>query len=85
MTPAYFYYVYKFSSEQVKNGQYSWYEPRIKLATENGKAVSIMDRPDGKTIWKACIDFRESLKAGTMKAASQNEAVAQIPEEEGTF
>ena len=86
MVPAHFYYVYNLTVEHIKNGQYNWYEPRIKLLVEGDKAVSIMDRPDGKIIWKACIDFRDSLKAGTMKAASQsNEAVAQIPDDGGRF
>jgi hypothetical protein len=72
-TPAYFYYVYQFKTEQVKNGQYTWYEPRIRLLSDENKAVSIMERGDGVDIWKAAINLRDSLKAGTIRAASQDE------------
>ena len=71
MTPAYFYYLYDFKTEQVKNNQYSWYEPRIQLLKEHDKAVSIVDIPGGLEIWKQAIAFRDSFNAGTLIAASQ--------------
>lgn len=77
MVPAHFYYLYKLTVEEVKNSQYRWFEPRINLVTnEEGKAVSIFDLNEGKNIWQAAVQFRNDLKAGTIKAASQ-EAEAQ--------
>lgn len=82
LTPAYFYYIYKMQSEQVKNNQYSWYEPRIRHLIEDGKAVSIMDRPDGAQIWKAAVDFRESVRTGSVRTASQNDSTPLLTSED---
>jgi hypothetical protein len=75
MTPAYFYYVYNLTAEEVKNNNYRWFEPRIKPVIKDGKYVSIMDYPNGKEIWQQAISFRDNLKAGTIKAARQDDEV----------
>jgi len=73
IVPAYQYYVYKVTVEEVKNSNYRWYEPRIKLLMKDNKPVSIKDYETGREIWKNVISFRDSLKSGTIKAASQEE------------
>ena len=73
MTPAYFYYVYSLRTEQVKTGQYTWYEPRIKLLMNENKPVSVVDIKNGAKVWKSAIEVRDSFKAGTIRAASQKD------------
>jgi hypothetical protein len=73
LVPAHFYYVYKLTVDEVKNSNYRWYEPRIRLLMKDNKAVSIMDYDNGKEIWQEAIKLRDNFKAGTIKAASQEE------------
>jgi len=73
IVPPYYYYVYRFYVEEVKNAQYRWFEPRVKLHTQDNKAVSIMDYAEGEEIFDYAKRTRDGLQSGALKAASQAE------------
>ena len=73
MTPAYFYYTYKIVSEEIKNQKGRWYQPRISYNTVNGKIQTVLDMPNGKALWRAAMDFRDSFRTGQLAIAAQKQ------------
>lgn len=71
--PAYFYYTYSITLEETKNSSGRWWLPKIVPVLSNGKFKSIMEYTGGKALWDACVKFRDSLRAGEIKMASQSE------------
>ena len=69
ITPAHFYYLYKLTTEEVRKQAYRWYLPKILPLHDNGRACSVVDLKHGKEIWQQAIDFRDSFKAGNIRAA----------------
>lgn len=74
MTPAYFFYTYKLTAIEVKNNKGRWYQPFVAYNMVDNHIVSVLDMPNGKNIWDAALKFRDSFRAGDVKAASQIEA-----------
>jgi len=73
MTPAYFYYTYKITTEENKNQKGRWFQPKIAYNTVDNKLITVLDLPNGKAIWNQALGFRDSLMAGDVRTASQAE------------
>jgi hypothetical protein len=71
MTPAYFYYTYKITTEEVKNNKGRWFQPKVSANIVDGKFITVLDCPNGKAIWDAAVALRDQLKAGEVTAAAQ--------------
>lgn len=70
MTPAYFYYTYKMTTEEVKNAKGRWFKPKVAANIVDGKFITVLDCPNGKHIWDRAVAFKESLNAGDIRAAA---------------
>lgn len=73
MTPAYFYYTYKLTLNEVKNQKGRWFQPFPAYNMVDNRIVPVLEMPNGKNIWDAALSFRDSFRAGDIKAASQIE------------
>lgn len=73
ITPAYFYYTYKLTTEEVKNSKGRWFIPKVTANIIDNKYQTVFDLPNGQAIWEAAVKLRESLNSGEMKAAKQED------------
>ena len=73
MTPAYFYYTYRLTTEEVKNSKGRWFVPKVTANIVENKYVTVFELPNGKAIWDAAVKLRDDLASGEVKAASQEQ------------
>jgi hypothetical protein len=66
----FYYYTYRMTTELIKRGTYRWYLPVITLNMKEGKAVSTLDLPNGRSIWEAAKDFEKSFDAGEIRISA---------------
>ena len=72
MTPAYFYYTYKLTLDEVKNTRNQrWFQPKVTANITDNKYQTVFDLPNGKAIWEAAVKLREDLDSGEAKATAQ--------------
>ena len=75
MTPAFFYYTYVVTLDEVKNTRNQrWFQVKINPNIVDNKYIPVMDLPNGKAIWDAAVRLREDLTSGVARAESQVES-----------
>ena len=70
VTPAYFYYQYNVTVEETKNNKGRWFLPKITPVVKDNRYVPVTEIENGLEIWKQAVDFRNSLRAGEVRAES---------------
>jgi len=86
MTPAFYYYTYRVTTEENKNtiGQ-KWWLPKIIPVMENGKRKSLLEYPNGKEIWTQCVKNKDSYTQGEIRAMTQAEETGNNDGDEKPF